>query len=133
MAITTVRFTATHAATFHLYAATHHASYRFGDQGKIHVQPAYFGMPDRLAVTISLGRPGDTSGYGLTGLRVGGKLLTGVVMCTGLDLRPGPHFQHRDQYPLGADDLDDATRTAAADLLADVAQHFHDIIRHFRS
>ncbi len=30
------------------------------------VKPAYYGQSDRYAVTISLGRPGDTSGYGLT-------------------------------------------------------------------
>ncbi|MEU3704763.1 hypothetical protein AB0E82_21045 [Streptomyces anulatus] len=33
------------------------ALYDFGDQGKIHVQPGFFGQPDRLAVAISLGRP----------------------------------------------------------------------------
>ncbi|MEY9966877.1 hypothetical protein ABIA33_004942 [Streptacidiphilus sp. MAP12-16] len=40
--------------------------YDVGDLGLIHVQSAYFGQPERRAVTISLGSAGDRSGYGLS-------------------------------------------------------------------
>ncbi|MFJ1837907.1 hypothetical protein ACIOJ9_29060 [Streptomyces sp. NPDC088175] len=100
------------------------ALYNFGNQGKIHVQPGFFGQSDRLAVTISLGRPGDTSGYGLTGLTIGDWLLTGTVMATGGDFTPHPHPHTPTKFPLA--DIDDPTaRQAAADHLAQIAQHFH--------
>ena len=98
--------------------------YDFGDKGKIHVQHGYFGQPDRLAVTISIGRPGDQSGYRLTGLHVGDWHLTGTVMCTGWDFTPHPHPHSPNKNPLDAiDDMD--TRTQAADLLSQIASHFY--------
>lgn len=100
------------------------ALYDFGDQGKIHVQPGFFGQPDRLAVTISLGRPGDTSGYGLTGLTIGDWLLTGTVMATGDGFTPHPHPHAPQNFPLAAID-DPAARQNAADRIAQIAQHFH--------
>jgi hypothetical protein len=111
-------------ATIAYFKDLGHALYDFGDQGTIHVMPAYFGQPDRLAVTISLGRPGDTSGYRLTGLHVGDWLLTGSVMCTGADFTPYPHPHSPTKFPLDAVD-DTAARADAADLLSQIAQHFH--------
>lgn len=125
MAITRVQFNQTHTAVFHLDKVLNHARYDFGDLGKIHVQPAYFGCPDRLAVTISLGQPTDTSGYGLTGLQVDDYRLYGTVMCAGDDLVAGPH-PSGGAYPL--DDLDDDTKADAMMLLAEIAQHFHDTV-----
>ncbi|GAA1111940.1 hypothetical protein [Streptomyces javensis] len=99
------------------------ALYRFGDD-TIAVKPGYFGMPDRLAVTISLGRPGDTSGYRLTGLHIGDWFLTGTVMCTGYDFTPHPHPHTPTKFPL-ADITDPAARRDAADHLSGIANHFH--------
>ncbi|TQE33175.1 hypothetical protein [Streptomyces ipomoeae] len=111
-------------ATIHHLKDLGHALYNFGDLGKIYVMPAYFGQPDRLAVTISLGRPGDTSGWKLTGLHIGDWFLTGTVMCTGADFTPQPHVHSPNRYPL--DDIDDpAARADAAAHLAQIAQHFH--------
>jgi hypothetical protein len=100
------------------------AIYDFGDKGKIHAQHGYFRQPDRLAVTISLGRPGDQSGYGLTGLHVGDWYLTGTVMCTGLGFTPNPHPHSPKKNPLDAIDDADALAQAAL-LLSQIAQHFH--------
>ncbi|MER5302252.1 hypothetical protein ABT039_22715 [Streptomyces lasiicapitis] len=100
-----------------------HALYTIGDD-TIHVMPAYLGQPDRYAVTIGLGRPGDTSGYRLTGLHLGDWLLTGSVMCTGPDLTPHSHPHTPDKFPL-ADIGDDAVRQDAADYLSQIAGHFH--------
>ncbi|MDX3165900.1 hypothetical protein PV516_19120 [Streptomyces scabiei] len=103
-----------------------HALYTIGDD-TIHVMPTYLGQPDRQAVTISLGRPGDTSGYRLTGLNIGDYLLTGTVMCTGDGLTPHPHPHSPKQFPL--DDITDAdARQDAADYLSDIANHFYDTL-----
>lgn len=100
-----------------------HALYRIGDD-TIHVMPTYFGQPDRHAVTISLGRPGDTSGYRLTGLHVGDYFLTGTVMLTGLDFAPHPHPHSPRNFPL-ADITDPDARADAAYYLSQIATHFH--------
>ncbi|WP_333745591.1 hypothetical protein [Streptomyces sp. IBSBF 2950] len=101
-----------------------HALYKIGDD-TIHVMPAYFGQPDRLAVTISLGKPGDTSGYRLTGLHIGDWLLTGTTMCTGDGLTPHPHPHSPQKFPLN--DIDDqSARQDAADYLSQIASHFYD-------
>ncbi|MEV5454250.1 hypothetical protein [Streptomyces sp. NPDC052535] len=100
-----------------------HALYRIGDD-TIHVMPAYFGQPDRYAVTISLGRPGDTSGYRLTGLHLGDYFLTGTVMLTGLDFAPHPHPHSPQRFPL-TDIADPDARANAADYLSQIATHFH--------
>ncbi|MEJ8654729.1 hypothetical protein WKI65_43525 [Streptomyces sp. MS1.AVA.3] len=121
---TTVTFDNGDTARISYFKDIGHALYDFGDLGKIAVQPGYFGQPDRHAVTISLGRPGDTSGYGLTGLDVGDWNLTGTVMCTGYDLTPHPHPHTPTNFPLAHID-NPADRQAVADHLSQIAQHFH--------
>ncbi|MFZ3475292.1 hypothetical protein ACODT3_42700 [Streptomyces sp. 4.24] len=105
---------------------TGQALYTFDDD-TILVKPAYYGQPDRHAVSISLGRPGDTSGYRLTGLHIGDWLLTGTVICTGYDFTPGPHPHTPTVNPL-ADITDPAARKDAADHLAQIASHFHSTL-----
>ncbi|MFG3157302.1 hypothetical protein ACGF7W_35290 [Streptomyces sp. NPDC048219] len=100
-----------------------HALYSI-DTDTIHVMPAYFGQPDRHAVTISLGRPGDTSGYRLTGLHVGDYFLTGTLMLTGPDFTPHPHPHSPRKFPL-ADITDPDARADAASRLSQIATHFH--------
>ncbi|MFI9845200.1 hypothetical protein ACIHFD_49835 [Nonomuraea sp. NPDC051941] len=128
MAVTTITFSDTHTATFHLYKSLSYAMYDFGDNGKVCVQPAYFGCPDRYDVMISLGPVSgpDQSGHGLRGLRVGDRKLAGVVLCTGYDLLAGAHFNYPQRFPL--DDLAGQVRDDAADLLSAIAQHFHGIV-----
>lgn len=122
---TSVTFDNGTTARFAFYRDTSHALYAFGGDS-IHVQP-FLGQPDRLAVTISLGRPGNTSGYRLTGLHLGDRLLTGTVMCTGHDFTPRPHPHTPAKFPL-ADITDPAARQAAADHLAQIAYHFHSTL-----
>ncbi|MFD9948770.1 hypothetical protein ACFWYW_47040 [Nonomuraea sp. NPDC059023] len=128
MTQTLVRFDPIHQANLHFIGTGdgRHALYNFGSRGKIFVQPGYFGMRNRLAVAISLGRPGDQSGYNLTGLLVNDRLLTGAVMCIGPDLVPVRHPQYPGPYPLA--DLDAATLTAATSLLSAIAQNFYDFV-----
>lgn len=102
------------------------ALYTFGDD-TILVKPAYYGMPDRYDVALNLGRPGDTSGYRLTGLHIGDWLLTGTVLATGYDFTPVPHPHTPTVNPL-ADITDPAARQDAADHLAQIAQHFHSTL-----
>lgn len=121
---TNVTFDNGTTARISLFKDLGHALYDFGDQGKIHVQPGYFGQSDRYAVTISLGRPGDKSGWNLTGLDIGDWNLTGTVMCTGYDFTPHPHPHTPTRFPLA--DIDNADdRQQAADLLSQIASHFH--------
>ncbi|MFF4409867.1 hypothetical protein [Streptomyces sp. NPDC001404] len=103
------------------------ALYDFGDLGTVHVQPAYFGQPDRHAVTISLGTPGSQSGWNLTGLDIGDWHLTGTVLCTGLDFRPHPHPHTPANFPL-ASITDPDARQDAADHLAQIAAHFFNTL-----
>ena len=126
MPVTTVSFSDNLTATvFKMQGAG--TIYNFGDAGRIHVQPGYFGQPDRPAVTISLGRAGgDASGYKLSGLLVGDLLLTGSVWCSGDALAPGPHPTGPGSFAL--DGIDGAARSDAADLLATIAQHYHHSI-----
>ncbi|MCF1592482.1 hypothetical protein [Streptomyces muensis] len=122
--LTSVTFADGTTARISYFKDLGHALYTFDDD-TIHVMPGYFGQPDRLAVTISLGRPGDISGYRLTGLHVGDYLLTGTVMCTGDGLTPHPHPHSPDKFPLK--DITDAdSRQDAADYLSDIASHFYN-------
>ncbi|MFF2571096.1 hypothetical protein [Streptomyces sp. NPDC058084] len=100
-----------------------HALYAFGDD-TILVKPAYYGQPDRYDVALNLGRPGDTSGYRLTGLHIGDWFLTGTVLCTGLDFTLVPHPHTPKANPL-ADITDPDARQDAASFLAQIAGHFH--------
>ncbi|MEV6462981.1 hypothetical protein [Streptomyces albidoflavus] len=123
---TLVRFDDGTTAQVTAYLDIGNALYSF-DQDLILAKPAYYGQPDRRAVTISLGRPGDTSGYGLTGLHIGDWFLTGTVMCTGDDFTPRTHPHARGVNPL--DDIaDPAARQDAADHLSQIAYHFHTTI-----
>src|SRR5579884_949327 len=126
MKLTNTTFDNGTTAQIAFFSDVGHALYSLGDD-TICVKPAYYGQPDRYAVTISLGRPGDTSGYRLTGLHVGDWLLTGAVMCTGYDFTPGPHPHSPTRNPL-ADITDPAVRQDAADHLAQIADHFHGIL-----
>lgn len=103
-----------------------HALYTF-DSDTILVKPAYYGQPHRYDVALNLGRPGDTSGYQLTGLHIGDWFLTGTVLCSGLDFTPGPHPHTPRANPL-ADITDPAARQAAANHLSQIADHFHSTL-----
>ncbi|MFI8909128.1 hypothetical protein CLM85_12825 [Streptomyces albidoflavus] len=123
---TFVRFDDGSTAQVTAFLDVGHTLYGFG-QDLILVKPAYYGQPDRHAVTISLGRPGDKSGYGLTGLHIGDWFLTGTVMCTGYDFTPRTHPHAKGVNPL--DDITDPdARQAAADHLSQIASHFHTTI-----
>ncbi|WP_435058456.1 hypothetical protein [Streptomyces sp. bgisy060] len=113
-------------ATIGYFKDIGHALYTFGDD-KILVKPAYYGQPDRYDVALNLGRPGDTSGYRLTGLHIGDWFLTGTVLCTGYDFTPVPHPHTPGVNPL-ADITDQAARRDAADHLSQIAQHFHSTL-----
>jgi len=116
----------THTATVHMMRGAG-AIYDFGALGKVHAQSAYFGQPDRADVTISLGSPGDKSGYGLTGLHVGDCHLTGIAMCTGDGMSAQAHPHYPDRFPLP--DIHDAdTRADSGDLLSGIAQHYYDVV-----
>ncbi|WP_282798314.1 hypothetical protein [Streptomyces sp. CC224B] len=120
---TTVTFDNGTTARIGHFKDTGHALYTFGND-RILVRPAYYGQPGRYDVALSLGRPGDTSGYRLTGLHIGDWLLTGTVLATGHDFTPVPHPHTPNVNPL-ADITDPAARQNAADHLAQIAQHFH--------
>lgn len=127
MSVTTVTFDSGDTATVGHLGKDFGALYDFGHLGKIHAKSAYLGQPDRRAVCISLGKPGDKSGYSLTGLHVDDYLMTGAVMCSGYDMTPHPHPHSPGQYPL--DSIDDpAVRTLAADLLSDIARHYYSSV-----
>ncbi|MFD6783826.1 hypothetical protein G3M53_07515 [Streptomyces sp. SID7982] len=123
---TLARFDNGTTARISTFLDTGHALYAF-DDGKILVTPAHYGQPDRHAVTITLGRPGDRSGYGLTGLRFGDWLLTGTLTCVGHGFTPKAHTSTPDKNPLDDVSNPDA-RQAAADHLSQIASHFFDLI-----
>jgi hypothetical protein len=114
-------------ATVTRWRDTGHAMYDLGpDVGKVLAQHGYYGQPDRPAVTLSLGRPGQTSGYRLAGIQFGGWLLTGTAWCTGEDLLPQPHPHSPGAFPLDGMEHDPLSRDFAAELLTAIARHFYD-------
>lgn len=92
--------------------------------GTVLVQPARFGMHPTHGVLVTFGGYGGQVDFGDFGV-------SGSVLCTGPDMRPGPALAHGSrQYPIGqVRAADPAMADYISDVVAAIAAHYTDTYR----